>query len=140
MDSVERRFPRCSHSLPKNRICCTVLDVRGLYTKRRRDNHRAVAVVPVHRLWTHRYFSAVTIGTKAIVDRLTCELVLSGTDCDSIHDEQEQSDRERAIEDHRSGKTAFLGNTDVALLVRIVYVGGSGPVCRVLRRCALICS
>ncbi|XP_070380180.1 uncharacterized protein [Dermacentor albipictus] len=43
-------------------------------------------------------------GTKAMVDRLTCELVLSGTECDSIHDEQEQSDRERAIEEHHSVK------------------------------------
>ncbi|XP_065298448.1 uncharacterized protein [Dermacentor albipictus] len=36
--------------------------------------------------------------------------------------------------------TAFLGNIDVAVLVRIVYVGGSGPVSRMLRRCAVICS
>ncbi|XP_070380175.1 uncharacterized protein [Dermacentor albipictus] len=29
---------------------------------------------------------------------------MSGMDCDSIHDEQEQSDRERAIKDHHSVK------------------------------------
>ncbi|XP_075559783.1 uncharacterized protein LOC142591341 [Dermacentor variabilis] len=36
--------------------------------------------------------------------------------------------------------TAFLGNIDLAVLARIVYAGGSGPVCHVLRRGAVICS
>ncbi|KAH7977251.1 hypothetical protein HPB49_000156 [Dermacentor silvarum] len=56
----------------------------------------------------------VFVGTNAMVDRLTGELVLSGTDCDSIHGDREQSDRERAIEDLQSGKIRILISTDVA--------------------------
>ncbi|XP_070380186.1 uncharacterized protein [Dermacentor albipictus] len=34
-------------------FCCTDSDVAGLYPKRPGDIHRAVAVLPVHRLWSH---------------------------------------------------------------------------------------
>ncbi|KAL1415172.1 hypothetical protein MTO96_029688 [Rhipicephalus appendiculatus] len=51
---------------------------------------------------------------KAMVDNLTCELVLAGIDCDSIHGSREQCDRERALEDLRSGQIRILIATDVA--------------------------
>ncbi|XP_075557743.1 uncharacterized protein LOC142589918 [Dermacentor variabilis] len=54
--------------------------------------------------------------------------------------DREQSDSERALDDLASGKAAFLGNTGVAVPVRIVYVGGSGPASCVQRRCAVICT
>nr|XP_050051154.1 probable ATP-dependent RNA helicase DDX43 [Dermacentor andersoni] len=56
----------------------------------------------------------IFLSTKAMVDRLTGELVLSGIDCDSIHGDREQGDRERALDDLASGKVQVLIATDVA--------------------------
>ena len=41
-------------------------------------------------------------------------MLLQGIDCDGIHGDREQCDRERAISDFRSGHNRILLATDVA--------------------------
>ncbi|XP_033225758.1 probable ATP-dependent RNA helicase DDX43 [Belonocnema kinseyi] len=56
----------------------------------------------------------VFIGKKAKVDLFSSELALQGVSCQSIHGSREQSDREQALEDLRSGEVRILLATDVA--------------------------
>lgn len=56
----------------------------------------------------------VFVGKKARVDDLSSELALRGISCQSIHGGREQSDREQALEDIKSGEVRILIATDVA--------------------------
>ena len=56
----------------------------------------------------------VFFGKKARVDSFSSELALQGVTCQSIHGSREQSDREQALEDLRSGEVRILLATDVA--------------------------
>ncbi|KAL3171029.1 hypothetical protein MRX96_013919 [Rhipicephalus microplus] len=51
---------------------------------------------------------------KVMVDHLSSEFALSGVNCQSIHGDRDQCDREQALEDLRSGAVRILIATDVA--------------------------
>lgn len=53
-------------------------------------------------------------GKKDRADSLSCEFVLKGINCQSIHGNREQSDREQALADIKSGEVRILIATDVA--------------------------
>ena len=56
----------------------------------------------------------VFFGKKSKVDDTGSDLALSGVKCQSIHGGREQSDREQALEDIKSGSVRILLATDVA--------------------------
>ncbi|XP_029178271.1 probable ATP-dependent RNA helicase DDX43 [Nylanderia fulva] len=56
----------------------------------------------------------VFFGKKAKVDDISSELALSNVDCQSIHGDREQADREQALEDLKTGAVQILLATDVA--------------------------
>ncbi|XP_063218394.1 probable ATP-dependent RNA helicase DDX43 [Bacillus rossius redtenbacheri] len=56
----------------------------------------------------------VFVGKKARADDISSDLVLKGVDCQSIHGDREQSDREQALADLKSGSVRILIATDVA--------------------------
>lgn len=56
----------------------------------------------------------VFVGKKARADALSCDLALAGINCQCIHGDREQVDREQAIEDLKSGEVRILVATDVA--------------------------
>lgn len=56
----------------------------------------------------------VFLDKKAMVDHLSSDLVLAGVNCQSIHGDREQCDREQALEDLRDGTVHILIATDVA--------------------------
>ncbi|XP_037271180.2 putative ATP-dependent RNA helicase DDX43 isoform X2 [Rhipicephalus microplus] len=51
---------------------------------------------------------------KVMVDHLSSEFALSGVNCQSIHGDRDQCDREQALEDLRTGAVRILIATDVA--------------------------
>ncbi|CAO1425302.1 unnamed protein product [Diamesa serratosioi] len=53
-------------------------------------------------------------GRKDRADSLSCEFALKGIRCDCIHGNRDQSDRERALADIKSGEVRILIATDVA--------------------------
>lgn len=53
-------------------------------------------------------------GKKDRADSLSCDFVLGGINCQSIHGNREQSDREQALADIKSGEVRILIATDVA--------------------------
>lgn len=53
-------------------------------------------------------------GRKTRADDLSSEFVLSGINCQSIHGDRDQADREQALEDIKSGDVRVLIATDVA--------------------------
>lgn len=53
-------------------------------------------------------------GKKTRADDLSSEFVLSGINCQSIHGDRDQADREQALEDIKSGDVRVLIATDVA--------------------------
>ncbi|XP_067126177.1 probable ATP-dependent RNA helicase DDX43 [Centruroides vittatus] len=56
----------------------------------------------------------VFVDKKAVADDLSSDLLLNGVDCQSIHGDRDQSDREQALEDLRTGIARILIATDVA--------------------------
>ncbi|XP_051174916.1 probable ATP-dependent RNA helicase DDX43 [Leptopilina boulardi] len=56
----------------------------------------------------------VFFGRKTTVDAISSDLALSGVTVQSIHGGREQSDREQALEDLRTGEVRILLATDVA--------------------------
>lgn len=56
----------------------------------------------------------VFCGKKARASHLTSDLIIKGIDCQSIHGDLEQSDREQALIDIKSGIVQILIATDVA--------------------------
>ncbi|CAG2177593.1 unnamed protein product, partial [Oppiella nova] len=53
-------------------------------------------------------------GKKALTDDLASDCVLQGIDCQSIHGDRDQHDREQALEDIKKGSVQILFATDVA--------------------------
>lgn len=56
----------------------------------------------------------VFVGKKTRADELSSEMALKGVNVQSIHGDREQSDREQALEDIKSGDVRILIATDVA--------------------------
>ncbi|XP_034243433.1 probable ATP-dependent RNA helicase DDX43 [Thrips palmi] len=56
----------------------------------------------------------VFVGKKTRADELSAEMALKGVNVQSIHGDREQSDREQALEDIKSGEVRILIATDVA--------------------------
>lgn len=56
----------------------------------------------------------VFFGRKCKVDDIASDLALLGMSCQSIHGGREQSDREQALEDLKTGEVQILLATDVA--------------------------
>ncbi|KAJ8925636.1 hypothetical protein NQ315_009481 [Exocentrus adspersus] len=56
----------------------------------------------------------VFCGRKSRADEISSELVLSGIDCQSIHGDRDQCDREQALVDIANGTVKILIATDVA--------------------------
>ena len=56
----------------------------------------------------------VFVNKKARCDDISSDLNLRGTPCQSIHGGREQSDREQAIDDLKTGEVNILIATDVA--------------------------
>ncbi|XP_026674941.1 probable ATP-dependent RNA helicase DDX43 isoform X2 [Ceratina calcarata] len=56
----------------------------------------------------------VFFGKKCKVDDVSSDLALDGVKCQSIHGGREQSDREQALEDLKTGEVQILLATDVA--------------------------
>ncbi|TGZ47066.1 probable ATP-dependent RNA helicase DDX43 isoform X1 [Temnothorax longispinosus] len=56
----------------------------------------------------------VFFGKKAKVDDISSDLALSNIDCQSIHGDRDQTDREQALEDLKTGAVQILLATDVA--------------------------
>lgn len=56
----------------------------------------------------------VFVDRKSVADDVSSDLQLNGVDCQSIHGDREQSDREQALSEIRSGEVRILVATDVA--------------------------
>ncbi|KAK7865543.1 hypothetical protein R5R35_010087 [Gryllus longicercus] len=56
----------------------------------------------------------VFVGKKIRADDISSELTLAGVECQSIHGDREQCDREQALDDLKTGKVKILIATDVA--------------------------
>lgn len=56
----------------------------------------------------------VFVGRKALADNLSCDLILKNIQCQSIHGDREQCDREEALEDFKESRVRILIATDVA--------------------------
>ena len=56
----------------------------------------------------------VFVNKKSRCDDIASDLCIKGTSCQSIHGDREQSDREQAIDDLRTGEVSILIATDVA--------------------------
>lgn len=56
----------------------------------------------------------VFVGRKAKADDISSDLCLAGVNCQSIHGDREQSDREQALQDLKTGEVRILIATDVA--------------------------
>jgi len=56
----------------------------------------------------------VFVGKKARADDISSDLSLTGIDCQCIHGDREQSDREQALMDLKTGEVRILIATDVA--------------------------
>ena len=70
----------------------------------------------------YEFFESMAEGEKVMVfvnkksrcDDIASDLCIRGTSCQSIHGNREQSDREQAIEDLKTGEVNILIATDVA--------------------------
>lgn len=56
----------------------------------------------------------VFFGKKSKVDDISSDLAISNVDCQSIHGDRDQVDREQALEDLKTGTVQILLATDVA--------------------------
>ena len=56
----------------------------------------------------------VFVGRKSMADNLSCDLAMKNIQCQCIHGDREQIDREEALMDFRDGKVRILIATDVA--------------------------
>ena len=56
----------------------------------------------------------VFVNKKSRCDDISSDLCIRGTSCQSIHGNREQSDREQAIDDLKTGEVSILIATDVA--------------------------
>lgn len=56
----------------------------------------------------------IFFGKKAMVDHISSDMAIMGIDCQSIHGDRDQPDREQALEDMKTGAVRILLATDVA--------------------------
>lgn len=56
----------------------------------------------------------VFVGRKSTADNLSCDLSLKNIQCQAIHGDREQCDREEALEDFKENRVRILIATDVA--------------------------
>ncbi|XP_060077446.1 probable ATP-dependent RNA helicase DDX53 [Ylistrum balloti] len=56
----------------------------------------------------------IFVGKKVLADDLSSDFSLNGIDCQCIHGDREQCDREQALEDFKTGYVKILVATDVA--------------------------
>lgn len=56
----------------------------------------------------------VFVGRKSTADNLSCDLALKSIQCQCIHGDREQCDREEALEDFKENRVRILIATDVA--------------------------
>ena len=56
----------------------------------------------------------VFVGKKSRADNLASDFLIRGIDCQSIHGDRDQSDREQALLDLKQGTVNLLIATDVA--------------------------
>ncbi|XP_069127188.1 probable ATP-dependent RNA helicase DDX53 [Argopecten irradians] len=56
----------------------------------------------------------IFVGRKVLADDLSSDFSLNGIDCQCIHGDREQCDREQALEDFKTGYVKILVATDVA--------------------------
>ncbi|XP_053689269.1 probable ATP-dependent RNA helicase DDX43 [Sabethes cyaneus] len=62
----------------------------------------------------HHDKAIIFCGRKTRADDLSSEFVLSGINCQSLHGDRDQADREQALDDIKSGDVRVLIATDVA--------------------------
>lgn len=56
----------------------------------------------------------VFCGKKSVTDDIASNLILQGVECQSLHGDREQCDREQALHDLKTGTVRILIATDVA--------------------------
>lgn len=56
----------------------------------------------------------VFVDKKSVCDDLSSDLILDGIECQSLHGDREQCDREQALDDLKTGRARILIATDVA--------------------------
>lgn len=56
----------------------------------------------------------IFVDRKSVADDVSSDLALRGIDCQSIHGDRDQCDREQALDDLRTGEVKILVATDVA--------------------------
>lgn len=56
----------------------------------------------------------VFVDKKSVCDDISSDLVLDGIECQSLHGDREQCDREQALDDLKTGRARILIATDVA--------------------------
>lgn len=78
------------------------------------EEKRARLMEYIHDIMTDDDKLIVFVGRKTTADNLSCDLALKNISCQSIHGDREQSDREEALEDFKTGVVRILISTDVA--------------------------
>lgn len=64
----------------------------------------------------------VFVERKSVADDLSSDLLLRGVECQSIHGDREQCDREQALDDLKTGYVRILIATDVASRGNLFYL------------------
>lgn len=112
---------RLAQSYMKNpiQVCVGSLDLAAVHTV----TQRIYLISEDEKLdMMHQFFREmgpndkviIFFGKKAKVDDISSDLALTNIDCQSIHGDREQADREQALEDLKTGAVQILLATDVA--------------------------
>ncbi|KMQ88194.1 putative atp-dependent rna helicase ddx43-like protein [Lasius niger] len=112
---------RLAQSYMKNpiQVCVGSLDLAAVHTVTQRicliseDEKINMLHQFFHEMGSHDKV-IVFFGKKAKVDDMSSDLALTNIDCQSIHGDREQADREQALEDLKTGAVQILLATDVA--------------------------
>ncbi len=64
----------------------------------------------------------VFVEKKLIADDIASDLAIRGINCDAIHGDRDQSDREQAMREFRDGTNRILIATDVASRGCIAFI------------------
>ncbi|XP_072760670.1 probable ATP-dependent RNA helicase DDX43 isoform X2 [Anoplolepis gracilipes] len=112
---------RLAQSYMKNpiQVCVGSLDLAAVHTVTQKiyliseDEKLDMMHQFFHEMGSHDKV-IVFFGKKAKVDDISSDLALSNIDCQSIHGDREQADREQALEDLKTGAVQILLATDVA--------------------------
>ena len=97
------------------------LDLRAAKTVRQllemiqsEDQKNAILMNYIEKEMTEHDKVMVFVGRKATADNLSCDLIMKNIQCQSIHGDRQQCDREEALEDFKVGRARILIATDVA--------------------------